>query len=123
MRVGITHRDDVVDGIDGDSARAEHFGFRTGDDSQWGHVAVSRPGENQDRRAGRDDNFVMNVVQRQLIIFLEKGTGTLNRADGRLFSISPATEHQNGLRKRIRHEDFIVERVVTDVVHGAAEKC
>ena len=38
----------------------------------------------------------MNVVECQLIIFLEKGTGTLNRADGRCVTARVSTVNKNG---------------------------
>ena len=47
--------------------------------------------------------------------------GALNRANGRLFSFSRASEYQYGLGKGIGHEDLIMGRVVADVVHGAAQ--
>src|SRR5206468_8540525 len=48
-RVAVADRDDVVHGIDSNSARAINPGLRSADGSQGRDVSVRGPGENQNR--------------------------------------------------------------------------
>jgi hypothetical protein len=57
------------------------------------------------------------IGHRQLCVW------ALNHPDGRLFAIGPATEGQNGLCKRIGDQEFITDRIVSDIVHRPAEQC
>ena len=98
LGVGVAEGDDVVNGINSDSPRAKHHRLRARNDSQRRHVAVGGPGENQNRLARGHNNFVMNIVQRQLVILLEKSSRTLNRADRRRVTARVSTVNKNRFR-------------------------
>src|SRR5205814_9588790 len=72
-----------------------------------------------------DVNLAMNLVEGHLIVpvvisALDLRTRSLNRADGRLFSIGVSPERQDRLGERTVDADFIVNRVIGQGVHRAA---
>ena len=51
----------------------------------------------------------------------QHGVGSLNDAYRGLFAIGPATEDQQSAGEGVGHQQFVMNGVITDVVHGAAE--
>jgi len=76
----------------------------------------------QTRRIG-NEKFVMHGIDFKRVRHLQLSMRSLNDPDGRFFAIRRAAERENGLRKRIGYEEFVVNRIVSDIVHSAAELC
>src|SRR5262249_32199964 len=81
LRSRIADRDNVMDRINGNSACAENLRLRPGDHPNWCHIAVGGPGKDEDCLPSRNNDFVVNAVQREFVVLLEKSFWTLNRAD------------------------------------------
>ena len=98
-----------------------------------------RPGENADGRnvtvrlawkyqnlieAGGDVDFIVNGIDAHLIeasLTDDLGPRTLDDAQRRILSLSPALECEDRLGERTAHYKFIVDRIVREIVHRPAE--
>src|SRR5436190_13983673 len=88
------------------------------------YVSLRGPLEDKDRSATlsiRNIDLVVNGICIELIVKNQAGLRTLNHADWRLLAISGAVKGEDCIRKRIRHDDLIVNRVVNDRVHRPSE--
>lgn len=116
LRIRIADGDDVVNRVHGNSAGSENPGLRSGNYSHWSDVAVGGPGEDEDRLPCGNYDFVVNTVQRQFVIFLEKSLRTLDYSDWRRVTTRASGVKKNRLGQRIRDDDLVVLVVISDRV-------
>ena len=77
--------------------------------------------------SGTDEDFVVNRIDGDSIHPIRRAHNlrarSLDDADRRFFSGSSAAEYQDRLRERTADHNFVVDRIVSDVVHRPAEPC
>src|SRR5438309_1967987 len=59
---------------------------------------------------------------RHLLTARDLSLGSADHTQRRLFSVRSASEYQNGLRQRTVDHDFVMGRVVSDIVHRPADE-
>src|SRR5207244_2353052 len=94
---------------------------RTAKDTLWRHVTISIQGKNQDCSPVGYEDLPVHHVDVQSVRPTELGVWSLNDANRRFLAVRSAPEGEDGVGKRIRHDDFIIDRVVANVVHGPAQ--
>src|SRR5262245_4833733 len=64
----------------------------------------------------------MHNINVEPIRTVELRVRALNDANRSFLTVGAATEYENRVRERIRHQDLIVDGVVANIVHGSAQQ-